>query len=89
MWDDVIHTCTNQLLFCNDECVDKWLEGTGDPEGYRMNLMTLWRFAAGWYAGRLDRGYRRREPSEAREYFAAVGLRGSFWGLKSDEPSSQ
>ena len=82
IWDDVVHTCSNQLLFCDDACIDRWLETTGNTEGYRMDLATLWRFAAGWYAGRLDRGYRRREPSEAKEYFASVGLSGSFWGLE-------
>lgn len=81
MWDDVIHTCSNQLLFCDDSCIDEWLARTGHSEGYRMDLGTLWRFASGWYEGRLDHGYRRREPSEALEYFAEVGLRGPFWGL--------
>lgn len=81
MWDDVIHTCSNQLLFCDDACIDRWLERTGHDEGYRMDVATLWRFAAGWYAGRLDRGYRRREPSEALAYFREVGLEGAFWGL--------
>jgi hypothetical protein len=81
MWDDVIHTCSNQLLFCDDSCIDRWLERTGHSEGYRMGLPTLWRFASGWYEGRLDRGYRRREPSEALDYFADVGLTGPFWGL--------
>ena len=42
---------------------------------------TLWRLAQGWYAGRLDRGYTRREPAEAAAYFAEVGLKGPFWGL--------
>jgi hypothetical protein len=46
-----------------------------------MDLATLWRLARGWYEGRLERGYRRREPSEAREYFRSVGLSGPFWGL--------
>jgi hypothetical protein len=46
-----------------------------------MDLATLWRLAAGWYAGRLARGYRRREPAQARAYFADVGLSGPFWGL--------
>lgn len=88
MWDDVIHTCSNQLLFCDDACIDRWLGRTGHSEGYRMDLATLWRFAAGWYAGRLDRGYRRREPSEALDYFAEVGLTGPFWGLEPDDHSS-
>jgi hypothetical protein len=81
MWDDVVHTCGNQRLFCGEECVAAWLERTGRARGYVMDLGTLWRLAQGWYAGRLDRGYQRREPSEAKEYFRAVGLRGGFWGL--------
>ncbi len=81
MWDDVVHTCSNQLLFCGDACVDAWLVRTGHDEGYRMDLTTLWRLAAGWYSGRLDHGYTRREPAEALAYFRDVGLRSRFWGL--------
>jgi hypothetical protein len=46
-----------------------------------MDLGTLWRLAQGWYAGRLERGYQRRAPAEAAEYFRSVGLHGPFWGL--------
>jgi len=46
-----------------------------------MDLATLWALASDWYTGRLDHGYVRREPSEARKYFRSVGLRGDFWGL--------
>ncbi len=46
-----------------------------------MDLATLWRFAAHWYDGRLEAGYRRREPGEAADYFRSVGLHGAFWGL--------
>jgi hypothetical protein len=85
MWDDVIHTCSNQLLFCGDDCIEAWLDATANPNGYRMDLETLWRFAAHWYDGRLDRGYRRRDPAEALSYFRDVGLRGAFWGLPDDD----
>ncbi len=81
IWDDVVHTCANQRLFCSADCVEDWLTRTGRPRGYVMDLATLWRLAAGWYSGRLDRGYRRREPTEAARYFQSVGLRGAFWGL--------
>jgi Alkylmercury lyase len=87
MWDDVIHTCANQLLFCGDDCIDAWLVRTGHEEGYRMDLATLWRFASGWYTGRLDRGYERREPAQALSYFWEVGLRGPFWGLPDNDPT--
>lgn len=80
-WDDVVRTCGHQRLFCSEECVDAWLEATGNERGYVMDLSTLWRLARGWYAGRLERGYRRRDPSGAQDYFRDVGLEGEFWGL--------
>jgi Alkylmercury lyase len=81
MWDDVLHTCRHQRLFCSDDCVDDWLAATDSTRGYLMDLGTLWRFAAHWYDGRLDRGYARREPSQATGYLRSVGLSGPFWGL--------
>lgn len=80
-WDDVVHTCRHQRIFCNEACVDAWLAETGLEGGYVMDLATLWRLAERWYEGRLDHGYRRREPTEAKAYFQEVGLRGAFWGL--------
>jgi hypothetical protein len=81
MWDDVVHTCGNQRIFCSTTCVDEWLERTGHTRGYVMDLVTLWRLAAQWYEGRLDHGYVRREPAAAADYFRSVGLTGAFWGL--------
>lgn len=81
MWDDVVHTCSHQSLFCSNECVDNWLDRNGHDEGYVMDLTTLWRLASDWYTGRLDYGYQRREPSQAADYMRSVGLRGPFWGL--------
>ena len=49
--------------------IDQWLADHGHDEGYRFDLETLWRFAAHWYDGRLEAGYRRREPAEAADYF--------------------
>ena len=82
MWDDVVHTCANQRIFCGTACIDEWLERTGNDPGFTMDLGTLWRLAAGWYEGRLERGYTRREPEAAKEYFRQAGLTGPFWGLE-------
>ena len=81
MWDDVVHTCGHQRLFCNEICVEAWLRQTGNPRGYVLDLTTLWRLASDWYAGRLERGYTRREPAAAADYLRSVGLSGPFWGL--------
>jgi hypothetical protein len=81
MWDDVVATCSNQLLFCSADCVELHLATTGANRGYVMDLATLWRLASHWYDGRLDRGYQRRDPAEAKTYLRDVGLSGDFWGL--------
>ena len=81
IWEDVVHTCRHQSLFCSTACVDAWLVVSGNERGSTMDLATLWRLARGWYAGRLDRGYRRRDPGQAADYFRSVGLTGAFWGL--------
>jgi hypothetical protein len=80
VWDDVVHACENQRIFCGEGCVDDWLVRTGRPRGSVFDLATLWRLASEWYAGRLDRGYRRREPVAAAAYFRGAGLVGPFWG---------
>lgn len=86
MWDDVVRTCGHQRLFCGEPCVDAWLERSGNERGSVLDLPTLWRLARGWYAGRLERGYQRREPSEAKEYLRSVGLSGPFWGVSRPPP---
>lgn len=81
IWDDVVFTCSNQRIFCSEHCLSEWLGRSGRTRGYVMDLSTLWRLARGWYAGRLERGYVRREPSAAADYLSSVGLSGPFWGL--------
>ncbi len=80
VWDDVIHACGNQRIFCSEECVDQWLAVTGNQRGAVMDLATLWWLARHWYDGRLDRDYRRRDPQTAAAYFREVGLVGPFLG---------
>ena len=46
-----------------------------------MDVPTLWRLASGWYTGRLDSPYHRRDPDTAAQYFRSVGLHAPFWGL--------
>ena len=80
MWDDMVHTCSHQSVFCSTHCVDEWLERSGHERGYLMDLAMLWRLARHWYSGRLDYGYARREPSEASNYLRQVGLSGALLG---------
>jgi hypothetical protein len=79
--DDVVRTCAHSASSAAEQCVTDWLRSTDNERGYVMDLATLWRLARGWYAGRLERGYQRRERIVAYSYFAEVGLSGRFCGL--------
>lgn len=79
MWDDVVHTCAHQRLFCRHSCVERWLAASGSTRGYTLDLTTLWRLARGWYEGRFERGYRRKDVVTASNYLHDVGLDGPFW----------
>jgi Alkylmercury lyase len=81
MWDDVVHACRHQRLFCSQACVDDWCRHSGSHPGYVMSLGTLWALASHWYDGRMNPGYVRRDPQAATEYLRSVGLSGPFWGL--------
>ena len=74
VWNDVVYACSNQRLFCSKGCVQDWLASTGHAHGYIMDLATLWRLASGWYSGRLDSPYQRKDPQGAADYFRGVGL---------------
>lgn len=83
-WNDVVKTCSMQNLFCSTHCVSDWCRRERRKVGYIMDIDTLWRLASDWYTGRTDPDYKRREPSEAKDYFRKVGLKGSFWGLEKE-----
>ena len=53
----VVYTCGNQRIFCSEDCVAIWLNESAHQRGAVLDLRTLWRLAAGWYAGRLEGGY--------------------------------
>src|SRR5262249_29883899 len=33
MWEDVVCTCSNQQIYCSEECVNAWLSRTGNTHG--------------------------------------------------------
>ena len=70
-------SCTRARTRASSAMKGAWMRGsraTGSEKGDVFDLATLWNLASGWYAGRLDRDYRRREPAEAAAYFRGAGL---------------
>jgi len=87
VWEDVVYACQHQRIYCDTHCLEADLAAHGARDsGTRFDIPTLWKLAQHWYAGRLDRGYQRREPAAAAAYFAEVGLTGPFWGDAPTQP---
>lgn len=69
------------LAFRSEEHVERWCREHRVPRGAVFPAEKAWALARGWYADRLDPGWRRRTPEEGREIFEAAGLTGQFWSL--------
>jgi hypothetical protein len=48
IWDDVVHACAHQRIFCGRDGVDRWLSAESQELGYVVDLATLWRLARHW-----------------------------------------
>lgn len=79
MWIDVLHTCTNQALFCTSAHLEDWLQETGNRRGAEMSLDVLWHVATDWYRGRFGRDVRPRTADQITQFFVDHGLVGDFW----------
>lgn len=61
--------------------MDEWCRRRALTRGAILPLEACWRLAKGWYAGRLDAGWRGRTPAEAQQVLESVGLTGPFWRM--------
>jgi Alkylmercury lyase len=84
MWDDVAYTCGNQRIFCSEDCVAVWLNESGHQRGSVLDLETLWRLAAGWYAGPSRAWICPPRASAAADYLRSIGLSRSGASRRND-----
>lgn len=85
-WDNVIYTCSVQLLFRNEAQVDEWCTSRGIPKGDVRPLEQIWEFAVQWYGRHADADWTKWTVREAIEIFARHHLTGPIWTL-ADEGS--
>ena len=67
-------------------CVERWLVRHRPRAWRRVRLATLWRLASGCYEGRLERGYVRREPSQAKDTSARSACPGPSGAWTDRQP---
>jgi hypothetical protein len=84
VWENVIYTCSVQLLFRNEDEVDEWCSTRGIPKGDVRPIDQIWHFAAEWYGRHADSDWRKWSLHDAVQIFLRHGLTGPTWALGGD-----
>ncbi|OAA55379.1 Alkylmercury lyase [Cordyceps fumosorosea ARSEF 2679] len=83
-WDNVIYTCSVQLVFHNEAEVDEWCATRGIPKGDVRPIKQIWDFAAEWYGRHADADWTKWSLSEATEIFERHKLTGPIWAISHE-----
>ncbi|RSL74578.1 hypothetical protein CEP53_000209 [Fusarium sp. AF-6] len=83
-WDNVIYTCSVQLLFRDEAEVDEWCSTLGIPKGDVRPVEQIWDFATEWYGRHADTDWTRWSLDDAVEIFRRHNLTGSTWTIGGD-----
>ncbi|WP_322046040.1 alkylmercury lyase family protein [Paraburkholderia sp. J67] len=82
-WDNVVYTCSVQLLFRDEAQVDVWCSTRGIPKGDVRPIEQIWNFAREWYSRHADTDWQKWSIDDAIEIFHRHGLTGQVWDLSS------
>jgi hypothetical protein len=80
-WDNVIYTCSNMLVFENEEQVDSWARRHNIPRGDLRPIEKIWEFSKKWYGNHLNPEWTKWTMGEAKRIFQEFELDGKIWHL--------
>lgn len=80
-WDNVIYTCSNMLVFENNEQVDSWCIKHNIPKGDVQPIEKIWEFSKQWYGQHLNPDWKKWTMKEAKGMFNKYELSGDIWNL--------
>jgi len=84
-WDNVIYTCSNMLIFRNNEEVSIWCSRHNIPKGDLQPIDRIWQFSQKWYGNHLNPEWTKWTQAEAQQMFTEYGLNGPVWQLGNSE----
>ena len=82
-WDNVIYTCSNMLVFRNEEQIDEWTRRHNIPRGDVQPINNVWEFSKKWYGNHLNPAWEKWTTDEAINIFKEYHLNGATWDLES------
>ena len=80
-WDNVLYTCSVQLLFRDEAQVDAWCATRGIAKGDVRPLEQIWNFSRQWYGRHADADWTKWMVREAISIFARHHLDGPVWTM--------
>ena len=84
-WDNVIYTCSNMLLFENEEQLTDWSVKHNIPKGDVQPIENIWNFSKKWYGNHLNPDWVKWTIDEAKTMFVEFGLDHQIWTLDDSE----
>jgi len=84
-WDNVIYTCSNMLIFENEQQVDRWSQQHQISKGDVQPIDKIWQFSKKWYGNHLDPNWKKWTIAEAKQLFQEFGLTHKIWALEDSK----
>lgn len=81
VWDNVIYTCSTQLLFDSEADIDDWCRRHRIARGSVQSFARVCEFARVWYGRHLDPDWKKWSADEARAIFTKFGFTDAIWDL--------
>lgn len=80
-WDNVIYTCSNMLVFKDEEQINNWTKRHNIPKGDIQPITNVWAFSKKWYGNHLDPGWEKWTMQEAKDIFLQFNLTNRIWDI--------
>jgi hypothetical protein len=84
-WDNVIYTCSNMLVFENEEQVDSWTKRHNIPKGDVQPIEKIWKFSKKWYGNHQSPQWKKWTMDDAKRIFMEFELEGKIWNLEESK----
>jgi hypothetical protein len=81
VWDNVVYSCSNMLVFENEEQINHWSVRHNIPKGDIQPIEKFFEFSKKWYGNHLNPEWTKWTIDEAKHIFREYELKGNIWNL--------
>lgn len=84
-WDNVIYTCSNMLVFKNEDQINEWVGMHDISKGDVQPIDNVWNFSKKWYGNHLSPEWEKWTMQEAKDIFVQFNLMGKIWNIETSD----